>query len=51
MRFAVTGGATIEAWCDNAHNLQRHFFNSPRRRTMQQANIFAATTPAEDLLS
>jgi hypothetical protein len=51
MRFAVTAGATVEAWCDNAHNLQRHFFNSPRRRTMQQANIFAKTTTAADFLS
>jgi len=50
MRFAVTAGATLEAWRDNAHNLKRYFFNSPRRRTMQQANIFAATTPAADVL-
>jgi hypothetical protein len=50
MKFAVTAGATIDAWCDNAHNLKRHFFNTPRRRTMQQANILAGTTPIGDRL-
>ncbi len=40
MRFAAVGPITIADWFENAENLQRHFFNAPRRRDMQQARIF-----------
>jgi hypothetical protein len=48
MRFCVTGGVSIQAWCENAKNLQRHFFNSPRRRTMQQADVLAGALSASE---
>ena len=45
MCFSVTGGVPIEAWYQHAHQLQRHLFNTPRRRPMQQARVFAQDLP------
>lgn len=32
---AIVGPATLETWLEKAHLLQRHFFNSPRKRGQQ----------------
>jgi len=51
MRYSVVGGVTIEAWCDRADSLQRYFFITPRRREMQQADVFSWSLPTGNLLS
>lgn len=43
MRFAVLGTVTLNDWCENAGQLARHFFNSPRKRFMQQAHVYDTT--------
>jgi hypothetical protein len=45
MRAAIIGPITINDWIENANCLRRYLFNSPRRRSMQQADIYAAVLP------
>jgi hypothetical protein len=45
MRFATVGPVSLNDWLENAGSLRRHFFNTPRRRAMQQANALAAALP------
>jgi len=45
MRFATVGPVSLGDWLDNAGSLRRHFFNTPRRRAMQQAAVFTASLP------
>lgn len=45
MRFATVGPISLDDWIQNADKLHRHFFNTPRRRAMQQAKIFADDLP------
>jgi hypothetical protein len=45
MRFATVGPVSVRDWLDNADGLRRYFFNAPRRRGMQQADVFGAALP------
>jgi hypothetical protein len=45
MRFATVGPISLNDWLENADSLRRHFFNAPRRRAMQQADVLAAILP------
>ena len=46
MRYAAVGPISVQDWLDNAASLHRHFFNTPRQRGMQQADVYAAALPA-----
>ena len=45
LSFATIGPISLEQWLSHALLLRRHFFNAPRRRSMQQARVFAADAP------
>lgn len=45
MRYATVGAVSLHDWLENAGALRRHFFNTPRRRAMQQADVLAAALP------
>ena len=46
MRYATIGPLDLHVWLNHAPELYRHFFNTPRRRTSQQAAILTRALPA-----
>ena len=47
MQDAVLGSASIASWLEHAPSLTRHFFNSPRKRSMQAGRINSLITRAD----
>jgi len=45
LRYATVGPISVRDWIDNAKTLRRHFFNTPRRRFMQQAEVYGCALP------
>ena len=45
MRYATVGPISVQDWLSHAESLHRHFFNTPRRRAMQQARIYSNNMP------
>jgi hypothetical protein len=45
MRYATVGPISVQDWLAHADTLQRHFFNTPRRRPMQQATVYGGCLP------
>ena len=45
MRYATVGPVSVRDWLEHADSLHRYFFNTPRRREMQQAEVFGAALP------
>ena len=45
MRYATVGPISVHDWLAHADTLYRHFFNTPRRRPMQQATVYAGGLP------
>jgi len=45
MRYATVGPVSVRDWLENADSLHRYFFNTPRKRFMQQAQAFTSNLP------
>ncbi|MFO8072547.1 MAG: hypothetical protein R6V85_11795 [Polyangia bacterium] len=45
IRYATVGPASVRDWLDHTGSLHRHFFDAPRRREMQQAEVCGAALP------
>ena len=51
MGACVVTPFTPKEWIDNADTLHRYFFNSPRKRNMQQAAVISNKYPVSNFLS